>query len=380
MRKLVLFLPLLFVIIASIYLYFGPTPLTDPQPSSSPSSTTTATPTINPTNSTTGPVNSYTITIPPGFIINSEGEFSRTIAKDVAVEGQGNPSFIYISIIPKGQEQAEGTIYNYNQADFTKLVRSQPGTTVVLGELKDQNLNSFFTYNHTEGRMLGGYGAKAFTNTKPWEFPAGTTEYRYIIEMANVQYLIGAYLNTESTSPRYISSAEFDQILSTLKLTPDKIVLTNLPPVTKGQTKTYNSSQHKLTFAYPADWTPRETLEQNQIFAIYKIGQTQRTQTEMYDGGAFAVYAPQPAPSNLQAWIKAQYQETENSSRPPEFSQYSANNITYQVVRECGLGCFDYYHTIQNGKLYRFMLTSVGPQEKQYTDVLHKIINTVTYL
>lgn len=378
MKLVLLLLPLILLIGAAAYVFIGPRNEAS-QPTPLPTTTETQQPATNPT-SQTGPLNSYTINIPSGFVFKNEGDYSRRIAKDIPPQGQGNPTFIYISIVPKDQEKAEGTIYNYNQTDFNKLIRSQPSSTIVLGDSINKDLNSYFTYTHEEGTMISGFGAKTFVNKKPWEFPSGTTEYRYIVEMANVHYIVGAYLNTDATSPGHITRAEFDQILTTLKLTPDNIVLTNLPPVTNGQTKTYNSPEHKLTFAYPADWIPRDTLEPGQIFSIYRRGETQRPQSEMHDGALFGAYRPEPAPPDLKAWMKAQYETSQELTEPAVYGQYSANNVTYETIKVCGLGCFNYYHTIQNGKLYRFMLMSVGPQEKEYTETLQKIINTATYL
>lgn len=376
-------MPVILLIAIAATIYFRPLEesVTN-SPTTTPNSTTIN---IDPTSSK-DLINSYSIKVPEGFVIENDGQYSRKIMRDTNAIGVGPSSFVYISVVPANKQNESGTIYNYNQNDFVKLVRSQPGASIILGDSPDKDLNSYFTYTHSESKMVGGYGAKSFINQKPWEFPSGTTEYRYIIETIKANYIIGGYLLNDTTSPYYLSMQQFEEILSNIQLTPDTVTLTDMKPVTDGETKTFRDTQNGLTFTYPSDWEVRkdsQNFPEKDLFGLIKIGVTQRPYTEMYDGAMFSVMIPISAPVNLNAWIIERYGATSEAAPAddkPVFSKYSANNINYEVIRTCGLGCFDYYHTIQNGKLYGYMLKADGPQEKEYREALLNILNSATYL
>lgn len=325
----------------------------------------------------------FTIKLPPDFSVEQNGQFSRLITKKTSESPVGTSSFIYISVVPLVQETEEGEVYNYSKNDYEKLLKTQVGDQVVLGNSPDANLNSYFTYTREEGAMVGGYGANVYINTKPWEFPAGTVEYRYIIPFSAASYIIGGYISPENNTGG-VTKAEFDQIITSLQLKPDDIRLVKITPVAEGEWKTFNDSSSGLSFEYPSNWkklTTSQFFENGDIFAIQAIGQTQRPQTELYDGANFAVMRPVVTDMETLEWMKSRYSQGEpvDASRPPVYESVSFGGMRYEKVTVCGLGCFPYYHIKKNGKVYGFLGFTAGPNETEYQGVIDRILSSVTY-
>ena len=323
----------------------------------------------------------FTITLPLHFSVEQNGQFSRLFTKKTSTP-MGVSSFIYISVAPLTKELEAGEVYNYSKADYEKLLKTQIGDQAVLGNSPDTNLNSYFTYLRNEGAMIGGYGANAYINTKPWEFPTGTVEYRYIIPFSSHAYIIGGYISPDDSDG--VTKTEFDQIIASLKLKPDSVRLVQVTPVAEGEWKTFTDTSNGLLFGYPSNWkqqTASQFFENGDIFAIQVIGQTQRPQTELYDGANFAVMRPIFSDMEVLEWMKSRYENDEpvDSSRPPVYESVSFGGMRYEKVTVCGLGCFPYYHIKKSGKIYGFLGFAAGPNETTYQEVIGRILSSVTY-
>lgn len=161
----------------------------------------------------------FSISFPPEFETVPNGENSLLVVKKVDEKGAGPANFIYISVVPKGSQTQEGQIYNYNKDHIDSLMTMQVSEKKILGG-EDIGLSKYITFKRHPDNLISGNYAKVFTNSNPWEFPAGTKEYRYIVAQENVTYLIGGYLTTTDDHSYSISEELFDQILSTVKLPP----------------------------------------------------------------------------------------------------------------------------------------------------------------
>ena len=325
----------------------------------------------------------YTLTIPKNYIGETNGDFSRTYRPDVQNTGQGPINFLYISVVPKGKEGEEGTIYNYSQNNIQTLRNMAIGETRSFGGNTDPNLNQYFSYQRDADLMLGGYGAKSFVNTKPWEFPNGTTEYRYLVEFEAVIFIIGGYTGEDIDLQGTITKSEMDSIFADLKITPETITSYS-PPPTINEWKTYTNKEAGLTFEYPGNWqfrTDGQNFPDKDIFGLFVVGQTQRPQTELYDGVNFAVMKPQATDLDTLSWMKTRYEtnQPEYPDRPPKYESVSFSGLRYEKITICGLGCFPYYHIKINGKIYGYLGFAVGPNENYYNSMIGQIISSIKY-
>ena len=325
----------------------------------------------------------YTLTIPKNYIGETNGDFSRTYRPDVQNTGQGPINFLYISVVPKDKEGEEGTIYNYSQNNIQTLRNMAIGETRSFGGNTDPNLNQYFSYQRSADLMLGGYGAKSFVNTKPWEFPNGTTEYRYLVEFEAVIFIIGGYTSEDTDLQGTITKSEMDSIFADLKITPETITL-HSPPPTINEWKTYTNKEAGLTFEYPGNWQVRtdgQNFPDKDIFGLLVVGQTQRPQTELYDGVNFAVMKPIATDLDTLSWMKTRYEtnQPEYPDRPPKYESVSFSGLRYEKITICGLGCFPYYHIKINGKIYGYLGFAVGPNENYYNSMIGQIISSIKY-
>ncbi len=325
----------------------------------------------------------FTIELPDNFIVENNGNYSRLIMRKSDNGATGNTGFIYISVVPKGAGSEAGSIYNYNQKDTQALKVMQIGEKIALGVDPASEQAKYFTFERIEGAMLGGYGAKAFLNDNPWEFPPGTLEYRYLVEFEEALFLIGYYVQ-ENSSLETLTKSDADQVLSTLKLTPATVVSDFSKPVSVGEWKNFSSIEYSISFDYPSGWEVVENSQNFQngdIFALSVIGQTQRTQTELYDGASFAVMKPLNTNETLSQWVRTNYSGSGmGPDRPPQFDSASFAGITYEKVYVCGLGCFTYFHTKQNNMIYGFVYLAEGPHAPEYESVINRIMSSVKFI
>jgi hypothetical protein len=77
----------------------------------------------------------------------------------------------------------------------------------------------WFTFTRRPDTTIGDQVARAYENTRPWEFPAGTKEIRYYLKTDNCIYQVGGYMDTTgSTQPGAITEDLFNQIVATFQL------------------------------------------------------------------------------------------------------------------------------------------------------------------
>lgn len=322
----------------------------------------------------------YTIQLPANFESESVGTYSRLYKKKTIPGTPELTNFAYISVVPTSQATASGEIYNYAKADVQALRQLPLNDSIVLGA-KNLSTASYFTYTHQTDTMIGGYGAKVFVNSKPWEFPTGTTEYRYLIEFGNVTYVFGGYVGT--TDSAQLQKSELDQLFSTISFQPDSVQAMN-SPIPTGIWKTYSNPQARLSLSYPSQWPLVEDTSQfrdGDLFSLIVRGETSRPQSELSDGIIFTVMKPQPITQDLRAWMEARYiAEPGGDQKEPEYSSVSFAGNVYQKVVVCGLGCFTYYHIVKDGSVYGFLVFAVGPNEANYLSTVSKILSSVSIL
>ena len=142
----------------------------------------------------------YSLRIPKGYRIESEGKYSVRILPDVDVVGVGPANYVYISVVVPAMRSAVGEVYNYNPSQFTKLIAlDRVGDTTDVSAQDGNSMKQWFTYTLVSYDDVDTQRAKNFQNMKPWEFPEGTTENRFIFEANTNVYIIGYYTGGDST-------------------------------------------------------------------------------------------------------------------------------------------------------------------------------------
>lgn len=154
---------------------------------------------------------------PETFAVETNGEYSvLAIPKENNQYKVGNARFFYVTVIPNNMSNDElGNFYNYNATFHNKLLSIPVGEIRNLSDLDGQK--DWYTYERAGDENINGETAKVFINQRPWEFPHGTWEYRYIFELPEQTVLAGAYIDGG------LSDAEFtlpllQEIIKTIEI------------------------------------------------------------------------------------------------------------------------------------------------------------------
>lgn len=142
----------------------------------------------------TDPNFGYRIYIPNGFTAHPQNSYSTLFYPPEQTPGPGPTNFLYVSVVTPDMRESAGEVYNYNPTHFQKLIALENvGDSVDLASDDIPDLGAWFTYTVVEEIELGSGRVKNFENTQPWEFPAGTTENRFIYGTNENIYLLGYY-------------------------------------------------------------------------------------------------------------------------------------------------------------------------------------------
>jgi hypothetical protein len=154
--------------------------------------------------------------VPPRFKIEKNGSNSVLANPPAGQDPAGNTRFFYVSVIPaalKNDDTAQ--VYNYSSSFNKKLLSIKVGEVKSLSD--NAGLMAWYNYERQPDEVFNGYAAKVFVNLKPWEFPAGTVEYRYIFEFAEKTVITGAYIDGGPTDAP-LNLPVLSQIMKTFKV------------------------------------------------------------------------------------------------------------------------------------------------------------------
>ena len=147
--------------------------------------------------------------VPDDFSIDKSGDYSV-----LATSPTTDPRFFYVSVVPENLfDDNSGEIYNYQSTFIKKLLEIGEGEIKNLSENEGQK--DWYNYERNGDEIVNGNTAKVFVNQRPWEFPGGTWEYRYIFELPNKIVLAGAYFEGGPSDATF-TLPEFQTIMSTL--------------------------------------------------------------------------------------------------------------------------------------------------------------------
>lgn len=138
----------------------------------------------------------------------------------------------------------------------------------------------------------------------------------------------------------------------------------------------YVNTKHNIIFVYPLSWSVNTTtavFENGDLVAVEFIGQTQADKTEFYDGARLVMMIPEETMLDLAAWVANKHQGMPGET-PPQVTDVRINGRAFKKVDECGLGCFSYYYTVVDGKVYGIMLSAAGPQKAELETTLEQML------
>lgn len=161
----------------------------------------------------------YSIQLPSTLEVEQMTPHSiQLITKEKEI-GQGPANFIYISVIPQDMKESIGEIYNYYADDYNELINmTKQGSSISVTDVDQPDLDEWNTYTFANTVQIDGITAKVFENYKPWEFPNGTTETRYMFEKNGTRYLLGYYTGGDSVGKAAIDPRIANAIIQSFDL------------------------------------------------------------------------------------------------------------------------------------------------------------------
>lgn len=138
----------------------------------------------------------------------------------------------------------------------------------------------------------------------------------------------------------------------------------------------YVNDKYNVVLAYPLSWSVNTTtaiFENGDLITVEFIGQTQADKTELYDGARLVVMIPEDSKLDLAAWVANKHQGMSGET-PPQVSDVQINGGAFKKVDECGLGCFSYYYTIVDEKVYGIMVSATDPKKAELEATLTKML------
>jgi hypothetical protein len=167
----------------------------------------------------------YVISYPSEMQLTKQNPYSELLSFQTANPDDGARNFLYVSVVaPEIQNLVKAgvynhEVYNYDPAATEILVNMQVGESKSVHA--SPNMDSGFTFLRKPDTTIDDLTAQAYENARPWEFPEGTKEIRYILSRNGCVYLIGGYMDTTgSNQPGAITADLFHQIIGTVQLMP----------------------------------------------------------------------------------------------------------------------------------------------------------------
>ncbi|MBN1169012.1 hypothetical protein JXA63_03930 [Candidatus Woesebacteria bacterium] len=162
----------------------------------------------------------YRIKMPTNMLVNTDvGEASVHLVPNVESGEFGTKNYVYISVVNREKIKDSNRVYNYNYEQFKNLMNINAGSTQsIISKVNNvPGYSEWFIYERLPNTLINGREARVFLNTKPWEFPLGVNELRFVITTDENLYIIGAYYNGD-VSYATLTKKDVEKIISTFKI------------------------------------------------------------------------------------------------------------------------------------------------------------------
>ncbi len=144
------------------------------------------------------PTMNYEIIVPENMQLDVVSDYSIQLFPNGDIQGQGPTNFLYVTVIPQDFSNDKAEAYNYQASWYEKLIAvSKTGESVSVADARSQQ-DEWYTYTRVDDVVIDGKTFLSFENTKPWEFPTGTTERRFLLEDNGKRYILGYYTGGET--------------------------------------------------------------------------------------------------------------------------------------------------------------------------------------
>jgi len=154
---------------------------------------------------------------PKEYEIEKNGEYS-ILAKPPENKNYpaGNTRFFYVSVVPgKLLRDETAQVYNYSFSFHKKLLAIPVDETRNLSDNDGQK--EWYSYERNPDTIFNGKTARVFINRRPWEFPNGTLEYRYVFEFSDKTVIAGAYIEG-GQSDTFLTFSVLEKIMNTFSI------------------------------------------------------------------------------------------------------------------------------------------------------------------
>lgn len=164
----------------------------------------------------------FSILLPYEFDVEENGDSSILLVPKVQEPGPGPANFVYISVATPDKFVEAGGAYNYSAKLFESTDSLSIGDSISLADGSQPEFDEWFTYTFSEEVAIDGNQAKVFVKLRPWEFPSGTTETRYIFENNGNRYTLGYYTGGDGVTS-FVDPRVARAIIESFKITGSPI-------------------------------------------------------------------------------------------------------------------------------------------------------------
>lgn len=154
------------------------------------------------------------LTLPNDFTARNYSPVSVFVEPETQAVTGKETRFVYVTVMRVNKEEELRDGYNYSPDTYEKLQKMNVGDVTAINDAEGQE--EWYTYQRLKDRRLADMTAKVFVNEKPWEFPSGTTEYRFLMQSSNRIIIVGGYVGDLGDPD--LDYKKFDSILATLVL------------------------------------------------------------------------------------------------------------------------------------------------------------------